>query len=84
MGIERFMTDAEEPFRVRRRRFWASLAMAVLCLFFLAQGVEMIIRHNNFGWASCLTWGFVLFVSVRYVYQLRSVFRAKSSDGRSS
>jgi len=75
------MREPEEPLNVRRRRFYASLMMAILCVFFLVQGVEMIIRHNNFGWASCAMWGFILFVSGRYVYQLRTVFRAQSRDG---
>jgi hypothetical protein len=66
---------------VRRRRFFASLVMVVICVFFLFQGVGMIIRHNNFGWASCTMWGFILFVSGRYVYQLRTVFRAESPNG---
>ena len=76
--------EALEPTRVRRRRFFASAAMVVVCLFFLIEGVEMIVRHNNFGWASCAMWGFILFVSARYAYQLRTVFRAQSRDGGQS
>ena len=70
-----------EPFNVRRRRFWASLVIVVISIFFLVQAVEMIIAGNNFGWASCAMWGFILFGFGRYMYQLRTVFRAQSRDG---
>jgi hypothetical protein len=78
------MTEPEEPLNVRRRRFFASLAMMIIGVFFVVQGAEMIIRHNNFGCATCAMWGFILFMSGRYVYQLRTVFRAQSRNGGNS
>lgn len=75
------MTEPEELLNVRRRRFFASLMMVIICIFFLVQGAEMIVRHNKFGWASCAMWGLILFVSARYVYQLRTVFRVRSRKG---